>query len=111
MIEFHEANILNWIWFLTWSSRVDLIIAIDERTEETFHDNALDFESCEDRWFFFFFFPSQIIFFKKKRKRKEKNLETFVEKKFGKYLHAKRRPRGWWRGAEYVYEFARKAFE
>lgn len=55
------------------------------------------------------------LFFKKKEKekkeRKDKNLETFVEKKFGKYLHAKRRPRGCWRGAEYVYEFARKAFE
>lgn len=39
---------------------------------ETFHDDALDFESCEDRWFFFFFFPSQIIFFKKKKKKKRK---------------------------------------
>lgn len=48
---------------------------------------------------------------KEKKERKDKNLETFVEKKFGKYLHAKRRPRGCWRGAEYVYEFARKAFE
>lgn len=48
---------------------------------------------------------------KEKKERKDKNLEIFVEKKFGKYLHAKRRPRGCWRGAEYVYEFARKAFE
>lgn len=45
--------------------------------KETFHDDALDFENCEilDSFSSFSFFP---FFFKK---RKDKNLETFVEKK------------------------------
>lgn len=46
MIEFRSEYLKS---NLTWSLRVDLIIAIDdmEGTGETFHDDALDFGSCE----------------------------------------------------------------
>lgn len=79
-----------------------------EGNDETFHDDALDFENCEilDSFSSSSFFP--FFFFKK---GKIKIWKHSWKKKFAKYLYAKRRPRGCSRETEYVYEFGRKAFE